>query len=266
MGTQENKMDMTGKTVCITGGASGIGRATCLEFAENGANVVVCDLNIENAQKVADEINAMGKKAIAFKMDVTSEADAKAMVDLTVETFGSLDVMVNNAGIIDGMKATTDLSLKEFENTFRVNVTGVFIGCQAVIPQMKKQGSGRILNAGSQMGKTPGTIIGHYSASKAAVIMLTKAYAKELAAENILVNAICPGSVDTEMTAWEAEQLRQQFGTPVEESYKNWESAIPIKRFAKPRDIAKVYVFLASEYGDYMTGQAVNVCGGQEMH
>lgn len=261
-----NKMDMTGKTVAVTGGASGIGRATCVEFADNGANVIVCDINFEGAQKVADQITATGRKALAFKMDVTSESDAAALVELAVKTFGSIDVMINNAGIIDGMKKTYDVSVKEWERTFDVNVTGVFIGCKAVIPQMRKQGYGRIINAGSQMGKTAGDMIGHYSASKAAVIMLTKSLAKELAAENITVNCICPGSVDTEMTLWEAEQMLKNNGTPIEESYKNWEKAIPMKRFAKPRDIAKVYVFLASEYADYMTGQAVNVCGGQEMH
>ena len=261
-----NKMDMTGKTVAVTGGARGIGRAACIEFADNGASVVVCDIDLETAQKVADEINEMGAKAIAFKMDVTSESDAAAMVELAVKTFGSLDVMMNNAGIIDGFKKTYDLTVEEWDHTFAVNVKGVFIGCKAVIPQMRKQGYGRILNAASQMGKTAGDIIGHYSASKAAVILLTKTLAKELATENIHVNCICPGSVDTEMTAWEAQQFLDWQGIPVEQSYKNWESAIPMKRFATPRDIAKVYVFLASEYADYMTGQAVNVSGGQEMH
>jgi len=262
----KNKMDMTGKIVVVTGGASGIGKATCLEYAENGASVVVCDMNLEGAQKVADQINSMGKKAIAFKMDVTSESDTQAMVDLTVKTFGRLDVMINNAGIIAGFKKTSELTLDEWNKTMNVNATGVFIGCKTVIPQMKKQGYGRIINAGSQMGKTAGDIIGHYSASKAAVILLTKNLAKELAAQGITVNCVCPGSVDTEMTMWEAEQFLKNEGIPIEESYRNWESAIPMKRFAKPIDIAKVYVFLASGYADYMTGQAVNVCGGQEMH
>jgi NAD(P)-dependent dehydrogenase (short-subunit alcohol dehydrogenase family) len=266
MGTCTNKMDMTGKTVAVTGGASGIGKAICLEFADNGANVLVCDINLVRAQKVADEISETGRKSIAVKMDVTSESDTQAMVDLAVKTFGSLDIMINNAGIIDGMKKTYDLTVEEWDRTFAVNAKGVFIGCKTVIPQMRKQGYGRIINAASQMGKTAGNMIGHYSASKAAVILLTKTLAKELATENITVNCICPGSVDTEMTLWEAEQMLKNQGIPIEESYKNWESAIPMKRFAKPLDIAKVYVFLASEYADYMTGQAVNVSGGQEMH
>jgi NAD(P)-dependent dehydrogenase (short-subunit alcohol dehydrogenase family) len=262
----ENKMDMTGKTVAVTGGASGIGRAICIEYADNGANVVVCDLNLEGAQKVADQVNAMGKKAIAIKTDVVSESDMQAMLDTVLATFGRLDVMINNAGIIAGMKKTSELTVEEWDKTMAVNAKGVFIGCKTVIPQMKKQGYGRIINAASQMGKTAGDIIGHYSASKAAVILLTKTFAKELAAEGITVNCICPGSVDTEMTLWEAEQMLKNHGTPIEESYRNWEQAIPMKRFATPRDIAKVYVFLASGYADYMTGQAVNVCGGQEMH
>jgi len=259
-------MDFTGKTVLVTGGASGIGEAICFEFANHGANVAVCDLNLDGAKRVADAIDASGKKSIAIKADVSIEADTKEMVRLTVEKFGRLDILINNAGIIAGFKRTMDLTVEEWDKTFAVNVRGVFLGCKAAIPYMLKQGYGRIINAASQMGKTAGDMIGHYSASKAAVILLTKTLAKEYATKNITVNCVCPGSVDTPMTHWEAERCHELSGIDPDEQIKKWIEAVPMKRLATPRDIAKVYVFLASEYADYMTGQAVNVCGGQEMH
>jgi meso-butanediol dehydrogenase / (S,S)-butanediol dehydrogenase / diacetyl reductase len=259
-------MDFTGKTVLVTGGASGIGKATCFEFANHGANVAIMDINFEGAKEVANAIDASGGKCIAIEGDVSIEADTIDMVKLTVEKFGRIDILINNAGIIEGFKHTIDLTVEEWDKTFAVNTKGVFLGCKAAIPYMLKQGYGRIINAASQMGKTAGDIIGHYSASKAGVILLTKTLAKEFATSNINVNCICPGSVDTPMTHWEADRFHELIGIEHDDQIQRWADAVPMMRLATPRDIAKVYVFLASEYADYMTGQAVNVRGGQEMH
>lgn len=262
----ENTMDMTRKTVVVTGGGSGIGKAICVEFANHGANVVVCDINQVAAESVSKEIAASGKKSIALKIDVTDERDVGSMADKTVQEFGRLDVICNNAGIIPSMKKIEELSAHDWDKTFAVNAKGVFLCSKAVIPQMRKQGYGRILSTASQAGKTGIPLLGHYCASKAAVILLTKTLALELAATNIHVNSVCPGSVDTDMTNAEARMVSDMTGESAESIKKTWTNAVPMKKLATPRDIAKVFVFLASEYADYMTGQAINVTGGQESH
>ena len=258
-------MDMTNKTVVVTGGGRGIGKGICLIFAKHGANVVVCDINYENAKKVADEITSTGKKSLALKIDVTSEKDAKTMVDETVKKFGRLDVLCNNAGIIT-MKHVEDLTLDDWEKVFAVNAKGVFICSKAVLAQMKKQGYGRIISTASQGGKTGIPRLSHYCASKAAVILFTKTMALELAQTNIHVNCICPGSVETDMMSDALIMCSELTGDSPEECRKKWTEAVPMKYLADPEDIGKVFVFLASEYADYMTGQAINVTGGQEMH
>jgi NAD(P)-dependent dehydrogenase (short-subunit alcohol dehydrogenase family) len=259
-------IDLSGKNVAVTGGANGIGQAICTEFANHGANVAVCDINYDAAQKTAEEICAFGKSAVAVKVDVTNEADVNAMIENVVAKFGSLDVLCNNAGIINSMKKVEDITAQEWDKMFEVNSKGVFLCCKAVIPQMRKQNYGRILNTASQAGKTGIPLLGHYCASKAAVILLTKTLALELATENIHVNSVCPGSVDTDMTTLETEIVSKATGEDPAVIKKMWTDAVPMKKLASPRDIAKVFVFLASEYADYMTGQAVNVSGGQMMH
>jgi len=259
-------IDFCDKTVVVTGGASGIGRAICDEFARHGANVAVCDINFEAAQKTAEQISATGKKAVAVKVDVTDEDDVNAMIRKVVDCFGSIDVMCNNAGIINCMKKVEDITAQEWDKIFAVNAKGVFLCCKAVIPQMRKQNYGRIINTASQAGKAGIPLLGHYCATKAAVILLTKTLALELATENIHVNSVCPGSVDTEMTTLETKIVSKITGEDPKVIKQKWTDAVPMKKLATPRDIAKVFVFLASEYADYMTGQAVNVCGGQMMH
>ena len=259
-------MDLSNRTVVVTGGGSGIGKAICLQFAKHGANVVVGDINTSAAQNVANDICESGGDSIAINVDVTDENSVNNMVEEVVKKYGSLDVICNNAGIITSMRNVEDITVDEWEKMFAVNVKGVFICCKAVIPQMKKQGYGRILSTASQGGKKGLPLLGHYCATKASVILLTKTLALELAATNIHANCVCPGSVDTEMTALEAEIVSKMTGESPESIKQKWTDAVPMKRLAHPDDIAKVFVFLASEYADYMTGQAVNVSGGQEMN
>ena len=259
-------MNFEGKTVVITGGGSGIGKAICMEFAAHKANVAVADLNIQAAKSVADAVNALGVKGIAVNVDVTDEGSVNGMVEKVLEEFGRLDIICNNAGVITSMKKVEEITLEEWEKMFAVNARGVFLCSKAVVPQMRKQGYGRIINTASQAGKKGIPTLGHYCASKAAVILLTKTMALELAETGIHVNSVCPGSVDTDMTDMEAEIVSRRTGEPAADIKRSWTDGVPMKRLADPSDIAKVFIFLASEYADYMTGQAVNVSGGQEMN
>jgi NAD(P)-dependent dehydrogenase (short-subunit alcohol dehydrogenase family) len=259
-------MNLNGKSVIVTGGGSGIGKGICKEFADHGAQIAVCDINLAAAETVAAELNAQGSRAIAVQVDVTDEAQAEHMVAETVRAFGRIDILCNNAGIIRAMGPLESLSVAEWDLNFAVNAKGVFICSKAAIPEMRKQGYGRIINTASQCGKTGTPNLGHYSAAKAAVLLFTQTLALELAKTGITVNAVCPGSVDTEMTDREVEIMARQTGEDKVAIKKKWEAGVPIGRYATPKDIARVFVFLASEYADYMTGESVNVAGGQEMH
>lgn len=258
-------MDLNGKSAIITGGGQGIGRGIALNLAKHGAEVMVCDLNFEAARTVAQEAAAFGRKALPFQMDVTNEQDAGHMVQKAVESFGKIDLLYNNAGTIS-MSSIENLSVEAWEKIFDVNCKGVFLCSKAVIPHMKKNGGGRIINTASQAGKTGLPLLTHYCATKAAVILFTKGLALEMAPHKILVNCICPGSVKTDMTVRESEWASKLTGESPQDLLNKWEKAIPLGRYAEPGDIANVAVFLASEYSSYMTGQAINITGGQEMH
>lgn len=256
-------MNLTDKKAIITGAGRGIGRGIALALAEHGADVLVCDVVTENAEKVAGEIEALGRKAAWLKVDVTSEEDTQKMADTAVDVFGRIDLLYNNAGIVS-MARIQDLTVKEWDRMFNVNAKGVFLGTRACLPQMQKQDSAKIINTASQAGKMAWPLIGHYCASKAAVILFTKACAMELAPK-ILVNALCPGTVDTDMTRSEVVWASEIHGQSQEDIRQGYMSVIPLQRFALPDDIAKVAVFLASDYSNYMTGQAINISGGQTM-
>jgi len=258
-------LGLDNKVAVVTGGATGIGRGISLLLAENGADVVVCDMNFQGAQAVAGEISAIGRKSLAIQMNVTSEEEAKQMVETVDKEFGRLDILYNNAGTIS-MHLIEDLEMKDWESIFAVNVTGVFVCSKAVIPYMRKQGGGRIINTASQAGKTGLTLLTHYCATKAAVIGFTRGLALEVAKDNILVNCFCPGSVMTDMTRREAKWASEISKKPEEEILAEWESAIPLGHYASPAEVARLATFLASDYAGYMTGQAVNISGGQEMH
>lgn len=258
-------LGLDSKVAVVTGGATGIGRGISLLLAENGADVVICDMNLDGARKVAEEVRELGRRSLALQVNVTSEEDAKKMVETVDKEFGRLDILYNNAGTIS-MHLIEDLEMKDWDNIFAVNVTGVFVCSKAVIPYMRKQGGGRIINTASQAGKTGLTLLTHYCATKAAVIGFTKGLALEVAKDNILVNCFCPGSVMTDMTRREAKWASEINGRPEDEILAEWESAIPLGHYASPTEVAHLAVFLASEYAGYMTGQAVNISGGQEMH
>ena len=258
-------MNLQEKSAIVTGGGQGIGREIALSLARHGANVMICDLNEDSAFQVAEEVKLLGRKALPFQMDVTDEQGALQMAEKADHFFGKIDLLYNNAGTIS-MSAIENLTAEAWDRIFAVNCKGVFLCSKAVIPYMKKSGGGRIINTASQAGKTGLPLLTHYGATKAAVILFTKGLALELASYNILVNSLCPGSVMTDMTMREAEWASQITGKSPQDLLQEWERAIPAGRYATPTDIANVAVFLASEYSSYMTGQAINVTGGQEMH
>jgi 3-oxoacyl-[acyl-carrier protein] reductase len=247
-------MKLEGKTAIVTGSRRGIGRATALALAREGANVTVSDVNQEDCQKVVAEIEKMGRKGLAVKCDVTSTPEVEALVAKTVAKFGKLDILVNNAGIIS-YKPFLELTDEDWDKTLGVNLKGQFLCARAAAREMIKNKWGRIINIASISSGGCGIafpLIAHYTASKGGVMALTEALALELTAKGINVNAICPGAVDTDMTkgAKESGQLEPVL------------LRIPKGRLGKPEEIANVAVFLASEEASYIAGAAIVVDGG----
>jgi len=241
------------KVAIITGSARGIGREIANYMADNGCIVVISDILEELAVTAAAEISAKGVKTLAVKADVSKSEEAQNLIDKTMEAFGKIDIIVNNAGITRD-NLIIRMSDAEWDSVINVNLKGVFNCMRSATKIMMKQRYGRIINISSVVGEigNPGQI--NYSAAKSGVIGMTKTAAKELASRNILVNAIAPGFIVSEMT----EKLSD---TAKESLQKN----IPLARLGQPKDIAKAVVFLSSELSDYITGQVINVDGGMVM-
>lgn len=245
---------LEGKVAVVTGASRGIGRAIALKLAEEGAKVVV---NYSGSQAKAEEVVAMiqenGGEAIAVQASVSQTEEVTALMDAAVKTYGSLDILVNNAGITRDnliMRMKED----EWDEVLNTNLKGVFLCTKAVTRQMMKQRAGRIINISSIVGVAGNAGQANYVAAKAGVIGLTKTTAKELASRNILVNAIAPGFIETEMTEQLPEDIKQGMLTQ-----------IPLAKLGQPEDIAKAVAFLASEDANYMTGQTLHIDGGMVM-
>ncbi|MCZ0703395.1 3-oxoacyl-[acyl-carrier protein] reductase [Natronobacillus azotifigens] len=242
------------KVALVTGGSRGIGRAVALELARNGVKVAVNFAgNEEKAQEVVEEIEAMGVSAIKIQANVSSETEVKSMIKQVIDSFGQLDILVNNAGItrdnlLMRMKET------EFDEVIQTNLKGVFLCMKAVTRQMMKQRSGKIINIASVVGISGNAGQANYVAAKAGVIGMTKTAAKELAPRNILVNAVAPGFITTDMTDQLPEEMREELL-----------KMIPLQRLGVSEDIAKTVRFLASEDANYITGQTIQVDGGMVM-
>ena len=249
---------LQGLVSVITGAGSGIGRASALAFANEGACVVTADLNTESARSTADEIRAHGLAAESISVDVTNPTDVQRMVDFAVERFGRLDVLFNNAGIPQSFTPVEDSDDALFERIMAVNVRGVFNGCRAVIPRMKAQGGGVILNTASTAGIRPRPGLAIYNASKAAVIALTKTLAVELAPHHIRVVSICPVATETPM-------LPSFLGKDLESGRERFIATIPWGRLNRPEDIANAAVFLASPEAEMVNGTAFEVDGGRDV-
>ncbi len=244
-------MKLKDKVALITGSSRGIGRATALLFASEGAKIVVNYVKQKiKAEEVVKEIKELGSDAIAIKCDVSNEDQVKSMINQAINKFGKIDILINNAGVAFDI-SFTNKTAKQWERTLYINLLGIFLCSKYVAPHMLKHGAGRIINMSSTNGidsLCPESM--DYDASKAGVINLTKNLAKELAPK-ILVNSVAPGWVDTDMN----KDLTKDFVD--EETHK-----IYLKRFAEPEEIAKVLLFLASEDASYITGSILKVDGG----
>ena len=257
--------ELNGKVAIITGAARGIGRAIALRFASEGIRTVVTDIDLEPAESVADEIVNNNGAALALKVDVTQLDDIESMVSRTVESFGELNILVNNAGI-NAISRLIDTDEQTWDKVMAVNAKGVFLCSKVAAQQMIKQKKGgRIINNSSGSGKVvPGKSypLGVYSASKHAVVAISKQLGHELADHQILVNCICGGIIDTPM--WDQidrEMIALAGGSPGSVIARTIER-IPLQRMAKSEEVANVVTFLASDEAGYITADAINVAGG----
>ncbi|WP_406278077.1 SDR family NAD(P)-dependent oxidoreductase [Embleya sp. NBC_00896] len=245
---------LDGKVSIVTGGASGIGRATALMFAREGAAVVVADIDATGAARTAEEIAAQGGRSIAVTADVSAEADCVTVVETAVSTFGGLHVLFNNAGIIRRADAI-GTSVEEWDRVMAVNVRSVFLMCKHAVPAMTSGGS--IVNTGSGWGLKGGGNAISYCASKAAVVNMTRALAIDHAAAGIRVNSVNPGDTDTPMLREEARQLAEDWSAFAADAADR-----PMGRSGTPDEIAKAVLFLAGDAASYVTGTALVVDGG----
>jgi NAD(P)-dependent dehydrogenase (short-subunit alcohol dehydrogenase family) len=248
-------MQLSGKVALITGGASGIGRATALLFAGEGAAVVIADLNVQG-EAVAAEITQSGGRAVFEPADVTRATDCRRLAERGIREFGRIDILFNNAGII--RRATIlDLSEDDWDRVMAVNVKAIYLLSREVIPHMQKAGGGSIINTASGWGLAGGAKAAVYCASKGAAVLLTKAMAIDHGPQKIRVNCICPGDTDTGMLRVEAQQLGEANDRFLAEAAKR-----PLARVGSPEEIAQAALFLASDASSFVTGAALVVDGG----
>lgn len=249
-------MRLENKKAIVTGGAGGIGRATCLALAAEGADVAVVDLNSEAAEAVAAEIRATGATAIAIGADVSQEPDIRRVVETAVAEFGTVNVAFNNAGIIRRSTAE-EIDVDEWDLVFGVNVRAIYLMCKYVVPIMRAAGGGSIVNTGSGWGLKGGGRALSYCASKGAVVNMTRALAIDHGPDGIRVNSVNPGDVNTGMLRDEARQLGEDTDAFLAEAADR-----PLRRMGEPREIAQAVVWLASDDSSYVTGSALVVDGG----
>lgn len=240
------------KIAIVTGAGSGIGRAIALEFAREGAKVVVADYNGETAQETVEMIKQAGGEAVVSKTDVSQKEQIEAMVKLAVDTFSGLDILVNNAGValMADLAHTTD---EIWQKTIDVDLKGVFLGTKIAAPEIAKRGKGKIINTASIAGKIGFPGITAYCAAKGGVVNMTREIALDLAPKRINVNAIAPGVIKTNMTKDILADPKQTEGMLAQ---------TPLGRFGEPEDIAHLAVYLASDESDFMTGQIIAIDGG----
>lgn len=245
---------MIGKVLLVTGAATGIGAAMSRLFSSRGATVALADVALPKAQSVAEEIVKAGGQALAVPIDVASRREVDAAIAEVLRTCGRIDILINNAAV-NYFTPVEDVTDDEWESILGVNVRGVYNCSRAVIPSMKKRGWGRIVNISSSAAKTGGPVSSiHYSASKAAVICMTKSFARHLASSGVTVNSIAPGAVGTDMLQLLPEEAKSRAI-----------QAVPLQRLALPVEIAHAAAFLCSEEASYITGEVLDVNGGALM-
>lgn len=257
-------MLLNDKVAIITGGAKGIGKGIALKFAEEGCNVVICDIDEENAKKTAAEIAALGRNALALKTDITKSADARNLADETVNEFGRIDILVNNAGGVpdtQGRGNSETITEEEWDRIIDLNLKGTFLITMAVLPNMKKNRYGKIMSIASMGAISPSVSVLHYHAAKAGVMGFNLNLAFELAPLGIRVNTIVPGPIETAF--WDPLMPRGPKRDAFFAAMAKHE--VPLGRMGTPKDIAGTALYLASELSDYVTGQVICVAGGQPL-
>ena len=245
-------LSLEGKVAIVTGGSRGIGRVIALGFAEAGANVVVCSRTLTDLEKVAEEIEALGRRSLAVETNIAVKSEVDNLAEKTLEKFGTIDILVNNAAM-NIMRPLTELREDGWDKVMNVGLKGYYLCSQAVAKVMIEKNSGNIINISSGAAVKAAPMLGAYSISKAGVVMLTQLLAADLARYNIRVNAIGPGMVKTGFS-------QPMWGNP--DMLKVMESQIPLGRLAEPEEIMAVALFLASDASSYITGQTIYVDGG----
>ena len=258
-------MELQGQVAIVTGCGRGIGRATALELARMGADIVIAEIDAGGADKTAALVKDLGRRAVVARTDVTKRADLTAMVERARADFGRVDILINNAGIYRAA-ATLDVTEEHWDAIMTINARAVFFATQAVLPVMIAQKSGSIVSLASMAGKVGSRTNLPYNASKAAVISMTKSLALAHAADGIRVNCVCPGFVETDMWDKVSRDQGALLGMSPAEFTKARLNSVPLGRMETPEDVANVIGFLASPKSAYMTGQALSVDGGLVMH
>jgi len=241
-----------GKVVLLVGGAGGMGAATAMEFAKEGAKVVIADIDLNRANEIRDEIRELGGEASVIKCDVTKVEDVDYMVEAVIKTYGGIDVLVYLTGIPGRIASTWEIPVEDWDMVINVNLRGAFLVCRKVVKHMIERGRGRIITVSSVAGKDPNPYMAAYDASKAGLIAFTRCLALEVAKYGINVNCVVPGITET--------PFLRSMG---EDAVRRSASLVPLGRVAKPEEIAKVIVFLASDDASFVTGAAWNVTGGR---
>ena len=255
------KIDFSGQVAIVTGAGGGIGRAVSLALSDVGAKVLLVDLSKESGQETEAQINQRGGTALFVTADVSQAQDVEAYVKVALDTWGQIDIFMNNAAWQGEISSLINYPVEMFDKVMAINVRGVFLGLKYVLPAMIKQGKGAVINTAS-LGAYIGTRnLGPYTASKHAVLGLTKTAALEVARKGVRVNAVCPGPVDTEMIRLiESEQAQGQLtATQLREQRA---ASIPDGRYADPAEVANLMLYLASDYASHVTGQGVQINGG----
>jgi NAD(P)-dependent dehydrogenase (short-subunit alcohol dehydrogenase family) len=252
------------KVALVTGSANGMGKSIALKFAEEGCNLIINDLSLDASQKVADEIRALGREAIAAKADITKSAEIEKMTEAAIKKFGRIDILVNSAGGVPGTAGrgnSDNITPEEWDRVVDLNLKGPFLVTMSVLPSMKKNKYGKIIFISSMGAVSPCVSVLHYHTAKAGILGLTTNLAFELAPQNIYVNAIVPGPVDT--TFWDAlvpagPEREALFSAIAKKE-------IPLEKIGRPEDIAGPALFLASGLSNYVTGQVIYAAGGQPL-